>query len=389
MDRITGATVDIGSGRRGFRDRNLGLNLAGTIPGATWFNGAQEEIVRAIETLGLTPSDANREQLIQAMRRLAGGFVRTISTGGVTLTADDAGLVLVNASGSFGLTLPAANAAGGLPQRLTFARTDSSAGVVTIQRAGSDTIEGATSIALLPAERLTLMSDGGTGWRVMAAGTGALINIQVFSASGTYTPTPGMQSCIVHAVGGGGGGGGMSNGSGQSSPAGGGSSGGYAVVRFSVAEVGGSRAVTIGAAGAGGAVGANNGGNGGTTSLGPLLTVPGGLGGAGSSGSAASVLRAGASPGAAPSNIGGTVLHLSPGQGGNPGIGTADGLLGGAGAHSPMTGGGGGPWSGVNSNGQPATAPGAGGGGACGGVSAGSLAGGAGAAGRIIILEYR
>ncbi len=389
MDRITGATVDLGSGRRGFRDRNLGLNLAGTIPGATWFNGAQEEIVRAIETLGLTPSDANREQLIQAMRRLTGGFVRTISTGGVTLTADDAGLVLVNASGSFGLTLPAANAAGGLPQRLTFARTDSSAGVVTIQRAGSDTIEGATSIALLPAERLTLMSDGGTGWRVMAAGTGALINIQVFSASGTYTPTPGMQSCIVHAVGGGGGGGGMSNGTSQSSPAGGGASGGYAVVEFTAAEIGASRAVTIGAAGAGGAAGANNGGSGGTTSLGALLTVPGGLGGSGSGGSAGTVLRAGGSGGAAPSNSGGVVLYASPGQPGGPGIGTADGLLGGPGAPSPLTGGGGGAWTGINAPGNAASGPGAAGSGACGGVSAGSLAGGAGAAGRIIILEYR
>ena len=390
MDRITGANwVDIGGGRRGFRDRNLALAQAGTFHIAEHHNGLQEEIIRAIEIAGLAPSAANREQLIQAIRRLAGGNVRTINAGGVVLTADDAGVVLVNAASSFGITLPAANAAGGHPIRITFARTDSSAGVTTLSRAGADTVEGATSIALPPGERLTLVSDGASGWRVLAAGTGALLGVQIFTASGTYTPSPGMRSCIVHAVGGGGGGGGMSNGAGQTSPAGGGASGGYAAVRYSAAEIGASRAVTIGEAGAGGAAGANNGDAGGSTSLGALLTVPGGTGGAGSSGSGSSVLRAGGSAGAAPTNSGGVVLHLSPGQAGSPGIGTADGLLGGAGAPSPLTGGGGGAWSGVNAPGNPGLAPGAGGSGACGGVSAGNLAGGAGAAGYLIVQEYR
>ena len=165
MDRITGATVDIGSGRRGFRGRNLLLSQAGTIPDANWFNGAQEEIIRAIELMGLTPSEANREQLIQAIRRLAGGNVRTVSATTV-LTADDAGLLLVDATaGNRTITLPAVNAAGGAPLRLTLARIDASANTVTVQRAGADTIEGATSIDLPVAERLSLISDGASAWR--------------------------------------------------------------------------------------------------------------------------------------------------------------------------------------------------------------------------------
>lgn len=173
MDRITGATVDIGSGRRGFRDRNLSLSQAGTIPGATWFNGAQEEIVRAIELMGLTPSDANREQLIQAMRRLAGGNITSL-TANASLTPDSSGLILVSAaSGNVTLTLSAANAVSGLPQRMTIVRTDTSANTVTVQRAGADTIEGATSLTLPIGARLVLLSDG-TGQWVISAGEEAL-----------------------------------------------------------------------------------------------------------------------------------------------------------------------------------------------------------------------
>lgn len=171
MDRVTGNTVDLGSGRRGFRDRNLGLSQAGTIPGASWFNGAQEEIVRFVELMGLGPTDANREQLIQAARRMAGGYVRTIAANTV-LTADDAGVVRVNAAGGpISVTLPAANAAGGAPLRITLLRTDTSANAVTVQRAGADLIEGSASTLMGLGARLTLVSDGASAWFFGAEGS--------------------------------------------------------------------------------------------------------------------------------------------------------------------------------------------------------------------------
>src|SRR5262245_37194239 len=88
--------------------------------------------------------------------------------------------------------------------------------------------------------------------------------IQVFTSSGTYTPTANTKLAIVEVVGGGAGGGG-SDGSGNSGAGGG--AGGYA--RKKVANPT-SQTVTIGAGGAGGA--ANTGGSsGGTTSFGAIV----------------------------------------------------------------------------------------------------------------------
>lgn len=384
MDRITGATVDIGSGRRGFRDRNLPLSQAGTVPGATWFNGAQEEIVRAIEILGLTPSDANREQLIQAMRRLAGGNVRTISAGGVTLTADDAGLVLVNASGSFGITLPAANSAGGVPQRITLARTDSTANTITVQRAGSDTIEGATSINLLPGRRLTLQSDGSSGWSAVG-GSGNLIAVRTITSTGTYTPTPGARSAIVELVGGGGAGGGIAaTGAGFAGGGGGGGAGSYGLLYIASGLA--SVTVTIGAGGAGAS--AAVGGSGGTSSFGALMSCPGGTGGAagGAFNTGAVSASAGGSGGAAvgatlgtPGATGAACLTLA-----------AASAIGGGGAAGRF--GSGGQPNGANGSaavpGAAATGFGAGGGGAVGVSSGSATAGGAGSPGVCLIWEF-
>lgn len=106
--------------------------------------------------------------------------------------------------------------------------------------------------------------------------------IQVFSSTGTYTPTANMKYCIVELVGGGGGGGGAVNGSaGNCTAGGGGGGGGYARSTFSAATIGISQAVTIGTAGTAGTNAGGTGGTGGTTSLGALISATGGLGGVG------------------------------------------------------------------------------------------------------------
>lgn len=150
-----------------FTGGNPGGGVPATIPGYEWFNGVQEELIAQIQVSGLAPDAADLQQLRKALSRLYGGGLRTV-TANTTLTADDAGLVLVDAAGgNRTITLPAANAAGGRPIELLLIRIDSTANTVTIQRAGSDTIEGAATYPLPQGNRLALMSDGGTAWRVV------------------------------------------------------------------------------------------------------------------------------------------------------------------------------------------------------------------------------
>lgn len=96
--------------------------------------------------------------------------------------------------------------------------------------------------------------------------------VQVFTSSGTYTPTTGTSYIKVRLVGGGGGGGSGANTTFQN---GGGGSGAYCEGLFSVDFA--STTVTIGSAGSAGSN--SNGGNGGETSLGSYLIGAGGQGG--------------------------------------------------------------------------------------------------------------
>jgi len=80
-------------------------------------------------------------------------------TGNTTLTISDAGLILVDATaGNVTITLEAANALKALG--FTFIRTDTTTNTVTIQRAGSDTIDGGTSLGLVSRSPVSLISDG-------------------------------------------------------------------------------------------------------------------------------------------------------------------------------------------------------------------------------------
>jgi len=127
--------------------------------------------------------------------------------------------------------------------------------------------------------------NGGSGaWTLLSSSggnmlSGRLINIQIIAASGTYTPTAGMDFVIVKGCGGGGQGGGCpASGASQQSVGSGGSAGSSGEAKFTAAQIGGSQAATIGLGGTGASAGAN-GNTGGTTSLGSLLTFPGGTGG--------------------------------------------------------------------------------------------------------------
>lgn len=216
------------------------------------------------------------------------------------------------------------------------------------------------------------------------------IGRQIFTTSGTYTPTTGTYRVRVRMVGGGGGGGGAT---GAANVGAGGGAGGYveAWIDPGAAITGGT--VTIGTGGAGGddtgAYPAGFGVAGGDTSAviqGTTYTAGGGGGGAGSAAPSATALTAGGSAGAALS-FGDVVAAGAPGS---PGIKLSASLcVSGSGGSGPFGGGGGGVTAGAS--GWPATngtGYGSGGSGGSGAASTG-YAGGDGAPGLVIIEEYR
>lgn len=221
---------------------------------------------------------------------------------------------------------------------------------------------------------------GGAGWRKHAL-AGGMIGYRVFTASATYTPTPGTQSVEVTAIGAGGAGGGTAGMPGSNFAAGGGGgSGGWAVSRLTTGFAG--VAITIGTGGAPNTGG--NGGNGGDTTFGGAVT--GGGGGGGAFGVPASIgsCQVGGAGGAA----GGGNLYLTTGDGGSPGIAFTNGnMVSGKGGSTP--------W-GVGGISRPTTTAAGvdgrlGGGGGGGGIArsgAGAQAGGAGGGGLCIVKEF-
>jgi hypothetical protein len=230
-------------------------------------------------------------------------------------------------------------------------------------------------------------TDDGTTATLLAnlkkAVSGRLLNIQVFTSSGTYTPTIGTNSIEVEVLGGGGGGGGaVATSAGQGSIGGGGWSGAFARSRITSGFTG----VTI-TVGAGGAVSSGNaGGTGGTSSFGALITAPGGPGGGSSIASSSFPSCQGATSASMAAATGGSILNTP----GNPStIGIIPNLTvcsAGAGAGTMYGSGGYGVSFGTAA--RSASGFGAGGGGAANQASSAATPGGSGAPGIIIIKEY-
>lgn len=218
---------------------------------------------------------------------------------------------------------------------------------------------------------------------------GRMVNVQVFSASGTYTPSSARVSkIIVEAVGGGGAGGGAAATSSNASAGGGGGAGCYIKALFTAVPA--SAVVTIGAGGVG-APGVGGGG-GGTTSFGALVSVSGG--GPGASSGVATNFPVSAPPGSgagAFSNTG-TTISSSPGGAGQWGlvIALAGNALGGMGGASML--GQGATWTGSggasSTTANAAIGRGAGGSGACNASTGAVHTGGSGAAGMVIVYEF-
>lgn len=214
---------------------------------------------------------------------------------------------------------------------------------------------------------------------------GRLVNVQVFNASGTYTPSSSrISKIVVEAVGGGGAGGGAAATSSSSSAGGGGGAGCYIKAMFTGQPA--PTVVTVGAGGAGASGAA--GGAGGTTSFGALASVAGGGGGSAAPASTVFPVNAPPSAGGGTASSTGLVISTSPGGSGQWGIVYSLGAnaLGGSGGTSVL--GMGATWTGSGSTGNAGIGKGAGGSGACNATTGGALLGGAGAAGAVIVYEY-
>lgn len=256
---------------------------------------------------------------------------------------------------------------------------------VTIQHTDG-TIVAQLYKATLDAGQMLMYTDqaGFGGGRVSPAAGSTGPVLKVFTASGTYTPTVGMLSCIVECIGGGGAGGGCTCTPGLIIGAPGGGSGGYSRKLVSAAAIGASQVVTIGTAGTPGAAGNNPGGNGGDTSVGTLCIAKGGIGGGGGA------TGVGGQGGAA--GTGDVVAAGAPGMAGAY-IDNTKGVGSGLGGSSTF-GGGGFPLNtsvvgaGSGTNGRAAANYGSGGSGAFTNDVSASNSGGAGSAGIVMITEF-
>jgi hypothetical protein len=230
---------------------------------------------------------------------------------------------------------------------------------------------------------ITIINTAG-GIAIAATGsvTGAITTVvtQVFTTSGSYTPTSGMEYCIIECIGGGAGAGGCAN-TANLSIAGSGGAGSYSRILATDTTIGASQTVTIGAGGTGGLAGNNDGNAGDDTSVGTICIGKGGSAGAGSNngfsaGGAGGVAGTGdiTSVGAngAPGVAGNSTANIITTNGGGNSVYGAGGAV-----HAALTGAGG--------NGDNYGSGGAGG--SCFG-SSGAAAGGAGSSGFVIITEY-
>lgn len=157
-------------------------------------------------------------------------------------------------------------------------------GAFQINRYNSGTLVD-TPISISNSTGIVNFADGITvaGNPITTTPHGSLLNVQVFTSSGTYTPTTGTNSVIVEVQAPGGGSGGTATTtSGQSAVSGPGGGGAYAKVLFTSGFSGAT--ITIGAAGSAGTAG-NGGGTGGFTKFGSLITCNGGWGGSGAAAS--------------------------------------------------------------------------------------------------------
>ena len=302
------------------------------------------------------------------------------ANGGVLVTSNTGVPSILAGSGTSGQVLQAVSGAAPAWSTPTYPSTSGTARKMLVSD-GTNNVYSTETWAV-PGSSGNILKSDGTNWVSVSNPAFVSIVVQVFTSTGTYTPTSGMLYCTIEVVGGGGGGAGVAaTDSTHIALGGGGGGGGYARKTVTAATIGVSQSVTIGAAGTGG-TGNNGGGTGGTTSVGAIVSASGGGGGVnGSSGSG----NGGAG------GLGSSGDININGAGGGMGAGVVNLFCAGSFGGTSYFGGGAAS-VGQNSghqNGGNGTAYGGGGGGGMTTNSSGTAAnGGSGFAGVVVITEY-
>lgn len=119
-------------------------------------------------------------------------------TGAYTVIATDRGSHL-DLSGTFTLSLTAANTLG---DGFAFSVRNSGSGAISVDPSGGETLDGSTLVSLGPGQSLVILCDGASFRSVgKTAPAGALLNVQVFTSTGTYTASSGVSRILVEALG--------------------------------------------------------------------------------------------------------------------------------------------------------------------------------------------
>lgn len=361
---------------------------AGPNPVATYYGGPNNVVV-GVQTSQAIASSTQENVGLCAFNSSqfavdANGFVSLLGGGqavdSFTLQAGTTPCV-PNSSGLITLS-GAAVAAGSTPIQTN--GTAANTATIQVQRSQAIASTNASNVGLCAFNSSQFGVDA-NGFVTLSGSSGSAIksvNVQTFTASGTYTPSSGMVQCQVQILGGGGAGGGAATTSNNEySEGSGGGSGEYAVGIFTAIQIGASQVVTIGAGGTGVAGGTGN--TGGTTSLGVLMTALGGVGGttAPASGAGTALGGLGGSGG-----TGGS--YRCPGQAGGEAQFFEQSSLGYAGAGGNSQLGAGGRIPIAIGTGNPGLGYGAGGSGSGNTANQPATAGGAGASGVVIVTEY-
>lgn len=216
---------------------------------------------------------------------------------------------------------PAAYAAGQKWRGITAGPNATSTVTMNFNGLGAVSVPGLAAGAFAAGQVFEVTYDGANFQLSSSNGHGSLVNVQLITASGTYTPTPGATKGFAWVQGAGPAGGGSGATSSNSVSAGGGGSGGtFAIVDLATLTT---QTVTVGAGGTG--VSAANGNPGGATSFGALCSCPGGLGGGldggvgGGTAGAGDIGGSGAASPGAPTGTG-NIVFSKQGSPGTPGL---------------------------------------------------------------------
>ncbi len=336
-----------------------GLNVTGGINGSLNGNAATATKLQTVRTIGGVSFDGSANIDLPGVNK-TGNQSTTGNAATATKLQTARTIGGVSFDGSANIDLPGVNKAG---NQSTTGNAATATKLQTARTINGVKFDGSANITLTAAN-LGLSDSSGY--------VGRLVNTQVFTSSGTYTPTPGTKRIRVTITGGGGGGSGCKAYSSSETFFGAGGGAGGTIISI-MTPTQNSYPVTIGAGGAGG-VSATNGTSGGNSVFASLI-APGGSGG-GKSG----VTNTNGGNGGVPStgDIRITGGHGGDGQSGNIGVSGEGG--------TSYWGGGGRAGAGGGVIGK---AYGSGGGGAYdAGYSGTSMTGGKGASGICIIEEF-